>query len=146
MHTCPILSWVINPTSCIRTFTRIIIRTYIPTTIVQEMNNLVSDAKTKCFWDAKIMQVCKQWEDTLRKTTVCVPPNSVREPESAACNVDQGDNAYEECRGNVEVQEVIANVVDSVRHMESEGKTCDFICTCHFKYTCDFIYNMRFHM
>ncbi|MFS7984721.1 hypothetical protein Hanom_Chr11g00989871 [Helianthus anomalus] len=28
--------------------------------IVQDMHNLVSDAKTKCFWDPEIMEACKQ--------------------------------------------------------------------------------------
>ncbi|KAJ0751674.1 hypothetical protein HanPI659440_Chr09g0315571 [Helianthus annuus] len=33
---------------------------------VQGMNNLVSEAKTKCFWDSEIMEACKQWDETLR--------------------------------------------------------------------------------
>ncbi|KAJ0797255.1 hypothetical protein HanPI659440_Chr04g0171771 [Helianthus annuus] len=114
--------------------------------IVQEMNNLVSDAKTKCFWDQEIMQVCKQWEDTLRSTPVCVPPDSVREPQSAACDVDQEVIANEECRGDAEAQEVIANVVDSVRHIESEGKTCDFIVHMRIHIHMLFHIYMRFHV
>ncbi|MFS7975672.1 hypothetical protein Hanom_Chr10g00883361 [Helianthus anomalus] len=68
------------------------------------------------------MEVCKQWDDTLRNSPICVSPDSVQEPETAPCDVHQADNTNEECRENEEAQQVISNVVDSVRLMESEGK------------------------
>ena len=56
---------------------------------VQGMNNLVSEAKTKCFWDPEIMEACKQWDETLRNNPICVPPDSVQKPGTAPSDVDQ---------------------------------------------------------
>ncbi|MFS8017330.1 hypothetical protein Hanom_Chr15g01379091 [Helianthus anomalus] len=86
------------------------------------MNNLVSDAKTKCFWDPEIMEACKKWDGTLRNNPICVPPDSVQEPETAPSDVHQEDKTNEECRENEEAQRIISNVVDTVKQMESEGK------------------------
>ncbi|KAJ0592351.1 hypothetical protein HanHA300_Chr03g0084041 [Helianthus annuus] len=78
---------------------RINVKKYIEMVqIVQDMNNLVSDAKTNCFWDPEIMEACKQWDDTLRNNPVCVPPDSVQEPETAPSNVHQENKTNEECQ------------------------------------------------
>ncbi|MFS7947336.1 hypothetical protein Hanom_Chr06g00547151 [Helianthus anomalus] len=83
-------------------------------------------------------------DETLRNNPICVPHDSVQKPESVPSDVDQEpgtapsdvhqqpenaasdvhheDTTNEESRQNEETQQVISNVLDSVRKMESESK------------------------
>ncbi|MFS7888825.1 hypothetical protein Hanom_Chr00s000002g01599651 [Helianthus anomalus] len=36
--------------------------------LVTEMNNIVTDAMEKCFWDPDIMRMCKRWDDAVKNT------------------------------------------------------------------------------
>ncbi|MFS7975005.1 hypothetical protein Hanom_Chr10g00875421 [Helianthus anomalus] len=36
--------------------------------LVTEMNNIVTDAKEKCFWDPDIMRMSKRWDDAIKNT------------------------------------------------------------------------------
>ncbi|KAJ0668988.1 hypothetical protein HanPI659440_Chr17g0695921 [Helianthus annuus] len=106
---------------------------------VQGMNNLVSEAKTKCFWDPEIMEACKQWDETLRNNPICVPPDSVQEhetapshvhqqPENAASEVHHEVTTNEESRQNEEAQQVISNFLvpmasEGVLQPDDEGLT-----------------------
>ncbi|MFS7930352.1 hypothetical protein Hanom_Chr04g00343251 [Helianthus anomalus] len=36
--------------------------------LVTEMNNIVTDAKEKCYWDPDIMIMCKRWDDAVKNT------------------------------------------------------------------------------
>ncbi|XP_035838920.1 uncharacterized protein LOC118486526 [Helianthus annuus] len=95
----------------------------------QGMNNLVSEVKTKCFWDPEIMEACKQWDETIRNNPICVPPDSVQEhetspshvhqePENPASEVHHEVTTNEEGRQDEEAQKVISNFLVQ---MASEG-------------------------
>ena len=106
---------------------------------VQEMNNLVSEAKTKCFWDVEVMNACKEWDQTLKNNPICLPPELVQEHEpapsddhqqheNAASEVQHVDTANEESRQNEEAHQVISKVLVQ---LASEGNTCELnINTC----------------
>ncbi|KAJ0506113.1 hypothetical protein HanLR1_Chr12g0455151 [Helianthus annuus] len=96
---------------------------------VQVMNNLVSEAKTKCFWDPEVMEACKEWDQTLQNNPICVPPDSVQkhetaaspvhqEPENPASEVHHEVTTNEEGREDEEAQKVISTVLVQ---MASEG-------------------------
>ncbi|XP_022014113.2 uncharacterized protein LOC110913598 [Helianthus annuus] len=96
---------------------------------VQEMNNVVSEAKTKCFWDSEVMKAYKEWDQTLQNNPICVPPDPVQEhetaaspvhqePETPACEVHHEVTTHEEGREDEEAQKVISTVLVQ---MASEG-------------------------
>ncbi|KAJ0476935.1 hypothetical protein HanHA300_Chr13g0482811 [Helianthus annuus] len=89
---------------------------------VQEMNNLVSEAKTKCFWDVEVMNACKEWDQTLKNNPICLPPEPVQEDEPAASPVHQEPenptsevhhevDTNKEGREDEEAQKVISSVL-----------------------------------
>ncbi|MFS7912885.1 hypothetical protein Hanom_Chr02g00135101 [Helianthus anomalus] len=39
-------------------------------TLVTKMNKMVKDAKEKCYWDPKIMKMCKKWDKTIKNTVM----------------------------------------------------------------------------
>ncbi|KAJ0434994.1 hypothetical protein HanIR_Chr17g0888251 [Helianthus annuus] len=89
---------------------------------VQEMNNLVSEAKTKCFWDVEVMNACKEWDQMLKNNPICLPPEPVQEhepatspvhqePENPTSEVHHEVDTNKEGREDEEAQKVISSVL-----------------------------------
>ncbi|MFS7920248.1 hypothetical protein Hanom_Chr03g00222271 [Helianthus anomalus] len=134
------------------------------------MNNLVLEAKTKCFWDPEIMVACKQWDETLRNNPICVPFDFIEEPEAAPSDghqqhenaaaevqepgtapshqqlenapseINHEDTTNEESRQNEEAQQVISNFLEQ---MASEGAISKLTHAILCK--TEFHIHMRFH-
>ncbi|MFS7984933.1 hypothetical protein Hanom_Chr11g00992491 [Helianthus anomalus] len=94
---------------------------------VQGMNNLVTEARTKCFWDPEIMEACKQWDETLRNNPICVPPDSVEEPETAPSDVhQQHENAAPEVQepgtAPSDVHQQLENAPSEIHHEDTTNE------------------------
>ncbi|MFS7953989.1 hypothetical protein Hanom_Chr07g00625071 [Helianthus anomalus] len=81
--------------------------------LITEMNNIVTDAKEKCYWDLDIMRMCKRWDDAVKNTISTSDQVTSRGDEALVNKVGEGGDNIQELRGDK----------DAAVQKENTGKT-----------------------
>ncbi|KAJ0770596.1 hypothetical protein HanPI659440_Chr07g0259441 [Helianthus annuus] len=81
--------------------------------LVTKMNNIVTDAKEKCYWDPDIMRMCKRWDDAVKNTVSTTDQVTSGGDEALVNKVGDGGDNIQELRGDK----------DATVQKENTGKT-----------------------
>ncbi|MFS7998193.1 hypothetical protein Hanom_Chr12g01150861 [Helianthus anomalus] len=96
--------------------------------LVTEMNEMVKEAKAKCYWDLEIMKMCKKWDEIVKNTVSMAEHGTFGDDEAyVAKDIEVADNIEEFSRTNDVVKVEIAQMTsqDEAIFDSSEAHLCN---------------------